>query len=184
MLYYSTVESSTLELLKSLQELPSLKDTRLVGGTALSLQIGHRISIDLDFFGNIDTEPDLLIEELKTVGTPKTIKESRNIRIFSVNNIVCIDGLRMASIEDICAMKLAAITGRGTKKDFIDIYYLSKQYTLEQMLSFYAHKYPDGSEFIVLKSLSYFDDAEEEPMPYMLENIDWNTIKVAIENLL
>ncbi len=74
-------------------------------------------------------------------------------------------------------MKLAAITGRGTKKDFIDIYFLLKKFTLKKMLSFYNRKYPDGSVFLVLKSLGYFEDAEEEQAPVMLEKAEWNEIK-------
>lgn len=199
MLYYSTVEPSTLELLKKLQSLPFLQNTRLVGGTALALQIGHRQSIDLDLFGEITVESDIIIEELNTIGTLKIIKDFKNIHIFLLNQIkldivnyrypwlndsVVADGICMASLEDICAMKLAAITGRGTKKDFIDIYFLSEYYNLGQMLSFYSQKYPDGSEFIVLKSLSYFEDANPDPEPYMLKKISWKKIKNAITSWL
>lgn len=95
-----------------------------------------------------------------------------------------IDGIQLAGLTDIAAMKLAAITGRGTKKDFIDLYFLSRRFSLSEMQSFYERKYPDGSMFMVLKSLSYFEDAEQDPSPYMLEAIDWEEIKYHILSLL
>lgn len=199
MLHYSTVDSSTLELLRKLQELPSLQNTRLVGGTALALRLGHRKSVDLDLFGDISVETDVLVEELKSLGTLMVLKESKNIHVYSLNNVkvdivnyayawqdelLCEDGLRLAGLKDIAAMKIAAVTGRGSKKDFIDIYFLSKTYSLQEMLSYYLAKYPEGSEFMALKSLSYFEDAELEPCPYMLEKVTWEDVKEAIHSLL
>ncbi|NDV83807.1 nucleotidyl transferase AbiEii/AbiGii toxin family protein [Bacteroides sp. 51] len=199
MLHYSTVDTATLELLRKLQKIPCLQHTRLVGGTALALQIGHRKSIDIDLFGGVTADPDTLVEELSTIGDLKILKNFSNIRIFLLDdvkvdivnyrypwlmNAIYDDDVTMASLEDICAMKLAAVTGRGTKKDFVDIYFLLQRYSLEQMLSYYLSKYADGSDFTVLKSLSYFDDAEIEPMPYMLENVSWEVIKKTIEDAL
>ena len=77
-------------------------------------------------------------------------------------------------------MKLAAVTGRGTKKDFIDIYWLFNYFSLEEMLVFYQKKYPDGSEFLVLKSLTYFEDAEMEESPVLLKKTDWEKVKAKI----
>jgi len=78
-------------------------------------------------------------------------------------------------------MKFSAITNRGTKKDFIDIYFLLQNYSLEQIMQFYIQKYPEGNEFIVLKSLGYFADAEDEPMPYMFKKADWEEVKNKIK---
>lgn len=77
-------------------------------------------------------------------------------------------------------MKLSAITGRGTKKDFIDFYFLLNIFSLEQMLNFYEQKYHDGSIFLVIRSLSYFDDADQDILPKMLTNINWDNIKETI----
>jgi len=89
----------------------------------------------------------------------------------------------MATDKDIAAMKLSAITNRGTKKDFIDLYYLLKHYSLEQMVSFYTTKYGESSVFMVLKSLTYFDDAELDVSPNVLDRtINWSTIKNTITN--
>ena len=87
------------------------------------------------------------------------------------------NGIRLASPRDIAAMKINAIEGRGTKKDFIDIYFLLQHYPLENILKFYADKYPDNSQFRALMSLTYFEDAEEQFMPEMLVAIDWDRIK-------
>ena len=94
------------------------------------------------------------------------------------------DGLRLADKKDIAAMKMAAITGRGTKKDFVDLYFLLKEFKLEEILGFYNQKYFDGSEYLVLKSLSYFDDAEKDMDLHMLKPISWEKIKSYIQHCL
>ena len=199
MLHHETIEPHTLELLKKLLELPVLSNTRLVGGTALALQIGHRVSVDIDLFGEIQTDRTDLLQQLSPVGKVLQLKESPNIHIFSIDGIkVDIvnypypwlfpfktgNNIRLAALEDICAMKLAAVTGRGSKKDFIDIYFLLQQFSLKEMLTLYSRKYADGSTFLVLKSLSYFEDAETDPCPFMLTDTDWETVKNSIKTHL
>lgn len=195
MLYLETVESSTLELLKKLQRLPVLEQTRLVGGTALALQLGHRKSIDLDFFGTIDCEAEYLRESIAGIASLTILKESPHIHIYIVDGIkvdivnykypwlddvVLEQGLRLASVNDIAAMKITAIIGRGTKKDFIDIAFLLHHFSLEEILHFYAAKYNDSSVFMAMKSLAYFDDAEADPMPDMFVNQSWQQVKAYI----
>jgi predicted nucleotidyltransferase component of viral defense system len=91
-----------------------------------------------------------------------------------------IDDIKLASVEDIAAMKLAAVTGRGSRKDFVDLFFILEKYTLPQLFDFYRQLYPDGSEFQVLKSLVYFDDAEIEPMPVMIKPVIWEEVKARI----
>ena len=91
-----------------------------------------------------------------------------------------LDGIRLAGIEDIAAMKLAAITGRGSRKDFIDLYFLLQKYNLKEMFGFYRNKYFDGSEYLVLKSLTYFADAEDDMDVDMIQNVKWIKIKTFI----
>ena len=192
MLQYQTIEPVTLELLIDLLAIPEFKNLRLAGGTSLALQIGHRKSIDLDLFGTFETEPDEILDILNSIGSLTIIRNMRNIHVFMINGIKVdiinysypwlhqankADDLRLASIEDIAAMKLAAIAGRGTRKDFIDIHFLLRQFSLQEMLDLYPAKYADGSVFMILKSLIYFDDAENDPEPFMFETIDWNLIK-------
>lgn len=192
MLSYKTVEPNTLELLKRLSQEPFLAETRLVGGTALALQYGHRMSIDLDFFGNIEEDSIAIREILHNIGPISVFKETSNIKIYTVNGIkvdfvnykypwidavIEKDGLRLASPKDIAAMKINAIEGRGTKKDFIDMYFLLQHYTLDDILTFYANKYPENSLFRALMSLTYFEDAEKQLMPKMFSKIEWNEMK-------
>lgn len=199
MLYYKTIEPDTLDILKKIQSITEFSKLRLVGGTALALQIGHRKSIDLDFFGLIENDFITFSRELEKAGKITVLKNSTNINIFSVNNIkvdfvnyhytwlekaITEDDLLLAGIKDIAAMKIAAITGRGTKKDFIDLYFLLKRYNLKEILDFYMQKYPEGSIFLVLRSLAYFKDADEDEQPDMLIPTDWNEVKIFIENTL
>ena len=196
MLSYRTIEPNTLELLNKLFQLPILSDMRLVGGTALALQYGHRKSVDLDFFGSLDCEVDELEDELKSLGNVCRHKATKTIRIYQINGVKvdfvdyrryawideCIgeDNIRLASPKDIAAMKINAIEGRGSKKDFIDIYYLLKNFSINELLDFYKNKYPEYSYFRALMSLTYFDDADAQPMPYMFDTILWEQIKQEI----
>ena len=97
-----------------------------------------------------------------------------------LDDVVLEQGLRLASVSDIAAMKITAIIGRGTKKDFIDIAFLLHHFSLEEILHFYAAKYNDSSVFMAMKSLAYFDDAEADPMPDMFVNQSWQQVKAHI----
>ena len=197
MLYYQAVNGPTLELLKQLQSIELFRDLRLVGGTSLALQTGHRRSIDLDLFGNIDADVLEITNALSQTGNVTQLKDSKNIHIYLVNGVkvdivnypypwlqdlIWEDGVRLAKFEDIAAMKLSAITGRGTKKDFIDLYFLLKQISLSGMIQLYLEKYSDGSLFMVLKSLVYFEDADMDNMPDMLIHVEWDQVKKVITN--
>lgn len=194
MLYYSTIDAKTLELLKQLVSLPEFKQLRLVGGTSLALQIGHRNSIDIDLFGLIDDELKL-DQILKPLGKFQLVHKTSHIFICTINNIkvdivnysypwLCdtffSDNIPLANLKDISAMKLAAITGRGSKKDFIDIFFLLKEFSLQEMLGFYKEKYSDGALFLVLRSLTYFIDADKDADPKMLNKVSWSKIKEKI----
>jgi len=195
MLYYESIDASTLELLRKLLDVPLFKDMRLAGGTSLALQIGHRKSIDLDLFGYMEADDLSISDSLKSLGSTTVLKKSKNINIWLINSIKVdfvnyqypwleevnsIDQLRLAGKKDIAAMKLAAITGRGTKKDFIDLYFLLQEFNLKTIVDFYIEKYHDGSPFLVLKSLTYFNDADLEQNPFMLRNINWTDVKKVI----
>jgi predicted nucleotidyltransferase component of viral defense system len=197
MLHYSTIDSKTLELLKELQRISFFKQMRLVGGTALALQIGHRVSIDIDLFGNLTADEYEVSERLNAFKSNNVVKKTENISINIIEGVkvdivnypypwidepFLKDGIVMASQKDIAAMKLAAITGRGTKKDFIDVFFLMQKYSMGEMLSFYEEKYSDGNLFLVFKSILYFDDADNEQTPKMLKEVEWKKIKTSITN--
>ncbi len=193
MLSYSTVIPHTLELLRYLMGEPYLNECRLVGGTSLDLQFGHRSSIDLDFFGNVPDNNEALEDILKGFGRIYGSKTSKLVKSFVVDGIkvdfvnysmypwiddaVVEDGLRLASPKDISALKINAIEGRGSKKDFIDMYFLLQHYSLTDILRFYAKKYPNHSMFRARMSLVYFDDAEPMDCPEMFIKVDWETVK-------
>lgn len=193
MLSYQTIQPNTLELLKRLMAEPLFDGTRLVGGTALALQFGHRSSIDLDLFGTIEENTDLTTEVLESIGNTVPGKCSSRIKTYRVCGVktdivsydrypwidspVLEDGLRLASPKDIAAMKVNAIQGRGTRKDFVDMYFLIQRYGLGQVMQFYKTKYPEYSEYRAMLSLTYFEDAEQNPMPEMFVDVSWEEIK-------
>lgn len=158
----------------------------------MALQYGHRQSIDLVFFGQMELSSEEIVQELRKVGQVQVINTSKSIFIFSVDKVkvdfvnypypwveepLKMEGLRLASEKDIAAMKVSAITRRGSKKDFIDLYFLLKHYSLKEILDFYTQKYPEASTYLALKSLIYFDDAETQVSPVMLQQTEWQEIK-------
>ena len=196
MLSIQTVYPNTLELLKSLASQPELAQTRLVGGTALALQYGHRQSIDLDFFGLLPDDKEELVEMTKRVGNVLVTNRSKMILQTVINQIkvdfvdysrykwidepVMGDGFVLASDKDIAAMKVNAIIGRGTRKDFIDLYVLLQHYSLLEIMAFYKQKYPEFSEYRALLSMTYFEDAEMQDVPKMFIDTSWDTMKSTI----
>ena len=196
MLHLQTVAPDTLELLKELAAKPELQGMRLVGGTALALQYGHRQSVDLDFFGAPSVPQEEMIDMLSSLG--KILIHNRTAKILQVvlrgikvdvidysrypwiDNPVIDEGITLASPRDIAAMKINAIEGRGSRKDFIDIYHLLQHYTLNELFDFYTRKYPNYSLFRALLSLTYFDDAEQQSMPVMFDPTSWEEMKAYI----
>lgn len=195
-MFTKTLSSDSKSALAILGESKLLKNAYLAGGTALALQIGHRQSIDFDFF---TSSSNLGMEEvaikLRKLGrfeidelTSKTINGFFNNVRFSlfdylyplIRPLKKYLGIDIASCEDISAMKLVAITDRGTKKDFIDLYFIAKQlFSTEKAFEFYDQKYAllKQNRMTLLKSLQYFSDADESEMPVMLQKIEWSTVK-------
>lgn len=199
MLQTQTIQPELLELLKKIMSSSIFNGFNLVGGTSLALQIGHRFSVDIDMFGKQEIDEFEFVDELSNFGKVIVIKKSKNVLILSVNGIkvdfvnykyplleeiAIVENIRLASDKDIAAMKLNAIAGRGSRKDFIDLHFLLQKYSLKELISFYNTKYADGSEFMVLKSLTYFEDAESEEIPILFQKLDWNEIKVSIQKAI
>jgi len=196
MLAIQTIQPNTLELLKRLSAQPELRETRLVGGTALALQYGHRQSIDLDFFGRLPQDKDELIAIASTEGKGTVHNRSNLVlqmviegvkvdfvdysRYEWIDNPILGDGFVLASDKDIAAMKVNAIIGRGTRKDFIDLYVLLRHYSITEIMDFYKKKYPEHSEYRALLSMTYFEDAEMQDMPRMFLDTSWEDMKKTI----
>ena len=195
MLHTETVEPSTLDLLRRLQRLPDLTSTRLVGGTALALHLGHRKSVDLDMFGTFDpivSYRKLLADAGHSVegaenGTVQSLRVN-NVKVDLVNypypwldDAIEEGNIRLAGLRDIAAMKLSAVANRGRKKDFIDVARLLDAFSLDQMLSLYKEKFSVSELSFPLRGLMYFDDAEEDPMPEMFDsNFTWENVKKTV----
>ena len=184
MLYKETVEPATLELIKKLQTDSVLADFYLVGGTALALQIGHRTSVDIDLFTRSNIDVESLIEHLES-NYKFSLQYSHKNTLKGIINGIFVDLLKhdykyvtkpllaeeikMLDKSDIAAMKVNAITGNGTRvKDFIDIYFLLKAYSFEDIIQYYSVKYNERNTFHVVKSLTYFNDIEEGEWPKMI----------------
>ncbi len=197
MLQTRTVEPGTLELLKQLMLLPELESFFLVGGTAIALQLGHRKSIDLDLFTATPFNNSTLLGILAINYEISVELEEPNMLITTIDGIkvdlvkmgypilfppVHIEGVRMLDLRDIAAMKLKAIAQSGSKKDFFDIHYLLDQMSLEKMLLMFKQIFKMHEVFHIVKSLTYFDDAEQSANPIVFDkSVTWQKVKTSIK---
>lgn len=188
------------QVLKELGTVVSRGGFYLGGGTALALQLGHRQSADFDWFAPSLTDPSLLAQDLRDAGlafqTELLALGTLLGRIHGVHvsffaypyallrsprpwpKYAC----RVASLDDLAAMKLTAIAQRGGKKDFVDIYALcAKHAPLGQLLKVYQRKFSVRNLFHLLASLTFFDDADRDRMPRLLWRLRWATIKKSLK---
>jgi hypothetical protein len=178
-----------------------LADFTLVGDTALALQIGHRLSIDLDMFTKNSFEANELDKYLKdnygftqdflSKNTLKGNIEGVKINLITHNypnikNDLVVENVRMASLPDIAAMKLNAIIGNGTRiKDFIDVAYLSSSLSLSDMQKAYSQKYPSSNPIMVPKALSFHQDINfKEPIKLMEGPLKWVLIEKRLISMI
>lgn len=191
-LHSEAVSNDLIALLRQLMAARELEPFYLVGGTALALRYGHRKSIDLDLFTHKPFDAPQLGEWLtRDLNLQEAVIETNTV-LGQINGIKTdfiahqypllgeiemIDGIRLLGVEDIAAMKLNAIANRGSKKDFWDYALLLEHFDREALLSFFAQKYPNASGWNVEKSLSYFEDAEQEPDPVDLRSFSWEQVK-------
>lgn len=209
MLYYSTVTELLRSTLIKLMAAKEFKDFRLVGGTALSLQLGHRVSVDIDLFsdcdyGSIDFEAieSYLIMNFPYIDyfsdIPTGMGKSYLIGV-NKDNAVKLDvfysdkfiqpiyefeGIRMATIPEILAMKLDVIQRIGRKKDFWDLHELLPLFILEDMLLLHEQRYPfSHNRKLILENLTNFSLADEEFDPICLRGKYWEFIKEDFDEL-
>lgn len=182
------------QTLQDLKETSVLENFYLAGGTGLALQVGHRKSVDLDFFSRESFNEDLLLQRVQNLSDFALVSkdaqtlhaEIRDVKVsflgfsypllFPFNEFL---GVNVADAREIACMKVNAISGRGTRRDFIDLYVASQEYGLGQIMEWFKEKYTQArySMVHVLKSLTYFDEAEKDPMPGMLTDISWEKVK-------
>ncbi len=194
MLHYSAVPPGALDTLNKIRSIKAFDDFVLVGGTALALYWGHRLSIDLDLFNNKDFDQDYLLEELEKatfnfgfksptkIGLFVNINQTKvdfvNIPYNWIRPVKVIDNIKIADLDDIAAMKISAVTGRGVKKDFYDLYYLLKHYTMQELLNLYSEKFANRDIGFVVRSIVYFEDAEHNEAPVVTDkSVTWEEVK-------
>jgi hypothetical protein len=196
-MHEKVLPKGSLDLLSGIEKVEAslLRGWVLAGGTGLALQLGHRVSEDFDFFRAAPFSLEAMHRVLREVGGYETMQESehtltvlvRGIKVsfFHVADPLLFDpapyrSFSVADIRDIALMKLVAISGRGSRKDFVDLYFILKGgLPLKEYFDLLPKKFGPGraNAYHILKSLAYFDDAEAEPMPRMLEPFDWKQCK-------
>jgi len=175
-----------------------LKSAYLAGGTALALHLGHRYSYDFDFFTPQKFDEEILVQQIaealpnfslerKNWGTILGYLGDVRFSLFFYNYPLLFKthqflGIDIADIRDIAPMKIAAIADRGTKRDFIDLYFIfakTKNLTLREALDLYDKKFKTlrQNKIHVLKSLVYFEDAEKDKLPQMIKPVKWFLVK-------
>jgi hypothetical protein len=154
------------QVLKQIGQALTGRGFYLAGGTAAALYLGHRRSVDFDWFTHHPFEPLAIAQELRDGAIP-----------FTTTDVA--PGTLHGSVRtDLAAMKVAAIAQRGAKKDFVDIYALCKMScTLRKALRWYQKKYAVAELGHALIALAYFEDADPEPMPRMLWHVTWRGVK-------
>jgi predicted nucleotidyltransferase component of viral defense system len=189
------IPSKTRALLEKIAVQDFANKFYLAGGTALALFLNHRISVDLDFFSEEKFYSPSLIKNLKKLGTFRGLKSSEDTILGTLNGVKIsffalpykllekpakFQNLRIANLTDLALMKILAISDRGTKRDFIDLYFLCQNIKpLENFVYLFPKKYGkyDYNIYHIIKSLSYFGDAENDEMPKMKIEISWNSVK-------
>jgi hypothetical protein len=175
---------------------PPIEPFFLVGGTALALQLGHRVSIDLDLFTPQPFDKELLLNALFSEFDISVESEGDQLLLTYIEEIkvdfvkmgypilyptVEIEEIRLLDIKDVAAMKLKAIAQRGSKKDFYDIYFLSEILPLAEMLTIFKTKFAQFEVFHIVKSLTYFEDAENFADPIVFDKkVSWTKVKKSI----
>ena len=209
-LYLNTVSGLLIDSLKKLMQIKEFNDFRLVGGTSLSLQLGHRESIDIDLFtdaeyGSIDfgkleytlskTFPfsESLYDGEVAMGKSFFIGNNEDdlvkLDLFYTDPFVfpCVieQNIRFSSLEEVIAMKFEVIAQGGRKKDFWDLHELLDKFSLNQMIDFYLKRYPyNYSKDELLKKIVDFNNAEDNFTPNCLRDKSWEIIKLDFEELI
>jgi Nucleotidyl transferase AbiEii toxin, Type IV TA system len=195
-MHTNTVSPQLLSIMHKVSNAEAFSDFRLCEGTALSLQIGHRLSVDADFITQSPIDkPNLIKLIIDTFPTATDIYSAEYGIFLKVHDIkvdflswnlpfirpaIKLDGITTLHTEEIIAMKIFAILQRGEKKDYMDIATLLNQYSLNQIISFYQERHKGSDAAVVLRFLSSFSDIEKQPDPVMLNGLTWQDAKEVI----
>ena len=209
MLYYNTINELIKNSLQIVMKASVFNQFKLVGGTALSLQIGHRVSIDIDLFSdqtygtiNFDEIDEFLNQNFNYVSSNKLPpalgksfiigKDQQNaikLDIYYTDPFIfpCveIDNIRMASVKEIIAMKIDVIQRGGRKKDFWDLHELLPKYNIHQMLEFHEKRYPYAHDKkVIIRNLTHFEHADDDLNPICMKGKYWEFIKEDFQEMV
>ncbi|MBM3181328.1 MAG: nucleotidyl transferase AbiEii/AbiGii toxin family protein [Chloroflexi bacterium] len=201
--HWESLTPATQDAFRLLSKIEMIQGFYLAGGTGLALHFGHRFSVDLDFFSNaastVGSNERSILRAVLDDPTLEIIYDKDStfvanwrgvgVSFFHLNlyplvqPTLLIDNVHLASVEEIGAMKLAAIINRGTRKDMVDLYFILQQVSLDSLFQVAAVKYAKVRSFPVnaTRALSYFDDAESLPMPQMIDKTSWSKMKKFLE---
>lgn len=199
MLHRNVLAPAQMRALEVLAEPSRSRRLYLGGGTAIALHLGHRTSVDLDWFTDRRLgDPARLAADLRQAGVPLAAPEMAEGTLHAdVGGVPTSfldypyprlgpllrarEGYRLASLDDLACMKLSALVDRGLKKDFIDVYALLRARSLPELLALYERRFQAADPGHVLVALAYFDDAEQSPMPRMIWPVTWSEMRRGIE---
>ncbi len=195
--FWNTVTPAMRQIMTAFSKTRLAKEFYLAGGTALALQMGHRLSVDLDYFSKTQSDIPALTEPLR-----RALKDFAPVLSDSSwgNLMFLAGGVRvgfygygydlvrpwmqteaggLASVEDIALMKMDALLARASRKDFYDLYFICRRISLRELFDMAPQKYPGVRDFEaqVVKHMVYFDRAEQETPPQMIEQVSWDTVK-------
>jgi len=200
-MFQNTLEQKTKRVFSALAKAGVAQDFYLAGGTALALQFGHRQSIDLDFFTAKNFSLNQLKNKLNKLGKFKLRSEDEGTLHIILSGVLIsflrypypllckkikLDNISLADWKDIACMKISAVSDRGSKKDFVDLYFILQKISLPSLLKLFNKKYKniDYNKTHILKSLMFFEDADKEPTPKMLQKTSWPAIKKKIHDIV
>jgi len=197
--HQETITPVTEDALRAIHGHAILGDAYLAGGTGLALRFGHRRSVDLDFFLPTAFDEELLLQRMQSLPGAAVVQRAPQTLHLTVQGVkvsflayaypvlfpfapFC--DVPVADPRDIACMKITAISSRGTKRDFIDLYVACRKFGMAELFDLFARKYAQTgyNKLHILKSLTYFANAEKDPLPHMLVPLDWHDVKLFFEH--
>jgi hypothetical protein len=173
-------------------------DAYLAGGAGLALQLGHRRSVDFDWFTRKTLPPTEVLSDMRALGLPVHVRQNDEgtflgqvggvdysvfrYRYDLVGRSVEFQGCKLASLQDIAAMKMTAIVQRATKRDYVDLHAIFKAGSVDlgDAVSTMRRKFPGVDPSLALRALGYFEDVDKQPMPEMLLKMSWDEVKAGL----
>ncbi len=195
--HHETISQTLGQVISELT--PLVENFYLAGGTGLALHLGHRRSRDVDLFSYDAFDPESFVHTLqalpefgvtsKAEGTLHCLLRGVKVSLLAYPYPLLfpterLGRLSVADVRDIACMKIAAIAGRATKRDFVDLYLVSRDLGLPPLLDLFRQKFAQANYSLphILKSLSYFEEADMDPMPDMLIDVSWTKVMEFFRN--